>query len=71
MNGSWVGADEYSVGVLQEGAQPKQKFMGFHPEWGRTWQYDIYLLPERRRLQADDEGLYTPVWSEDRETALR
>lgn len=71
MNGSWVGASDFSVDVLQEGGQPKQKFMGLHPEWGKTWSYDIYLDKERPRLQPGEDGLYTPIWEQDKDTALR
>lgn len=71
MNGSWVGASEFSVDVLQEGNQPKQFFMGLSPEWGKTFSYDIYLEKGRRKLEVDERGLFTPIWEEDVETKLR
>lgn len=71
MNGSWIGATDFSIDVLQEGNQPKQKFMGLSPEWGKTFSYDIYLEKGRRKLEVDDRGLFTPIWEEDVETKLR
>lgn len=71
MNGSWVGASEFSVDVLQEGNQPKQYFMGLSPEWGKTFSYDIYLEKGRRKLEVDGRGLFTPIWEEGKETKLR
>ncbi|MBU2060059.1 MAG: hypothetical protein KKB38_20305, partial [Gammaproteobacteria bacterium] len=72
MNGSWVGASDYSVEQLQVGGQPKQNLIGLHPEYGLTWQYPIYLSKERPRLELDKEtGLYTPIWQEEVETKLR
>lgn len=71
MNGSWIGASEFSVDVLQEGNQPKQYFMGLSPEWGKTFSYDIYLEKGRRKLEVDGRGLFTPIWEEDVETKLR
>jgi len=71
MNGSWVGGSSFSINELQAGNQPKQNFIGLHPEWGRTFQYSIYLQKERPKLTQDENGLYTPIWQEEVETTLR
>lgn len=71
MNGSWVGASEFSIDVLQEGNQPKQYLMGLSPEWGKTFSYDIYFEKGRRKLEVDGRGLFTPIWEEGVETKLR
>lgn len=63
INGSWVGPTEYSVTKLQAAAQPKQVFFGMHPEWGRTWNYNISLAP-RSHLVANADGFYTSIWSD-------
>ncbi len=71
MNGSWVGASEFSIDKMQSGGQAKQNFMGLHPEWGLTWIYPIYLQEDRPRLILQEGGLYTPIWKEEVETKLR
>ena len=71
MNGSWVGGSDYSIDRLQTAGQPKQNFIGIHPEWGLTWQYPIYLSKDRPKLTLKEDGLYTPTWKESVETRLR
>jgi hypothetical protein len=43
LNGSGIGANEFSIGALFAGAKPRQVLYGMHPEKGRTWQYAIDL----------------------------
>jgi len=71
MNGSWPGGSNYSINKLQAGNQPKQLFIGLHPEHGKTFQYSIYLDKDRPKLTLGEDGLYTPVWDESVETKLR
>lgn len=43
LNGSAIGANEFSIGALFAGAQPRQVMFGVHPERGKTWLYSIDL----------------------------
>jgi len=43
LNGSAIGANEFSIGALFAGAKPRQVLYGMHPERGKTWQYAIDL----------------------------
>lgn len=61
LNGSWEGADSYSVNRLMAGNQPKQVFCGFNDKRGMTWSFDIHLAP-KEKLKADAKGLFTPVY---------
>jgi len=61
-NGSWTGADELSVTKMHAGNQPKQILCGFNETRGITFQFDVQLAP-RRKLTADRDGIYTPVYT--------
>jgi len=65
LNGSWVGADEYSVTKIHAGNQPKQVLCGFNETRGMTFRFDIQLAP-RRELVADEDGIYTPVYRDEK-----
>lgn len=43
LNGSAIGANEYSLGALFAGGKPRQMLFGMHPERGRTWTYAVDL----------------------------
>lgn len=43
LNGSFIGANEYSIGSLFRSNQPKQLLFGVHPRKGKTFSYDINL----------------------------
>lgn len=43
LNGSFVGADMYSLQDLAKNSSPEQKIFGIHKKKGITWTYNIYL----------------------------
>ena len=47
MNGSFVGADVYSLSNNMPGNAPEQKLFGIHPKRGITWTYNINLKHDR------------------------
>jgi hypothetical protein len=47
MNGSFVGADVYSLTNQMPGNSPEQKIFGIHPKIGITWTYNINLKHNR------------------------
>lgn len=47
MNGSFVGADVYSLSNNMPGNVPEQKLFGIHPKRGITWTYNINLKHDR------------------------
>lgn len=59
INGSFVGATEFTIRKMQVASQPKQKFYGFNNHYGITWMYNIKLA-ELKRLSADKNGIMTP-----------
>lgn len=48
MNGSFVGADVYSLRNAMPGNRPEQKLFGVHDEHGVTWTYNINLNLDRK-----------------------
>lgn len=48
INGSFVGADVYSLKTLHRFSRPEQKIFGIHEKRGITWKYDIDLDVERK-----------------------
>lgn len=47
MNGSFVGADVYSLSNAMPGTSPEQKLFGIHPKVGITWTYNVNLKYDR------------------------
>lgn len=47
VNGSFVGADVYSLSNCMPGALPEQKLFGIHPKIGITWTYNVNLSHNR------------------------
>lgn len=47
MNGSFVGADVYSLSNNMPGTSPEQKLFGIHPKIGITWTYNVNLKHDR------------------------
>lgn len=47
MNGSFVGADVYSLSNCMPGALAEQKLFGIHPRRGITWTYNVNLSHAR------------------------
>jgi len=47
MNGSFVGADVYSLSNAMPGTSPEQKLFGIHPKIGITWTYNVNLKHSR------------------------
>jgi hypothetical protein len=47
MNGSFVGADVYSLSNCMPGCLPEQKLFGIHPKIGITWTYNVNLKHQR------------------------
>jgi len=43
LNGSFIGANEYSIGSMFRSNQPKQYLFGVHSRKGKTFSYDINL----------------------------
>lgn len=43
VNGSFIGADVYSLRSLQKGCKPTQRIFGVHDQRGITWSYDVDL----------------------------
>ena len=43
VNGSFIGADIYSLKSLQKGCKPTQRIFGVHDQRGITWSYDVNL----------------------------
>lgn len=50
VNGSFVGADMYSLQKLRSGSRPTQTIFGVHPEMGRTWKYCLDLEKTRKHV---------------------
>jgi len=48
MNGSFVGADVYSLSNNMPGNIPEQKLFGIHPTVGLTWTYNVNLNHQRK-----------------------
>lgn len=46
LNGSIIGANEFSIGALFAGAKPRQVMYGVHPDRGQTWVYRLDLSGE-------------------------
>jgi len=53
MNGSFVGADVYSLKNALPGTRAEQKIFGIHDTRGITWMYNINLDHERKRPKDD------------------
>ena len=51
VNGSWIGPDQFTVGKMQCGEYPFQRFYGVNSKH-ITWEYNIYL---------DDHIFYDPI----------
>lgn len=47
VNGSFVGADVYSLSNCMPGSLPEQKLFGIHPKRGITWNYNVNLAHSR------------------------
>lgn len=60
MNGSWVGPSEYSVSKLMKASEPTQVLMGLNEKYGQTWLWNL-KLDVKKPLEADEDGIYTPV----------
>ncbi len=43
LNGSFLGADVYSLKDIQKASKPEQKIFGIHDRRGLTWMYNIDL----------------------------
>jgi len=59
INGSFMGASEFSVHKMQTASQPSQLLMGVNNEEGITWKRKI-TLAKLNKLTPDNRGLYTP-----------
>lgn len=70
VNGSFVGGSELSIFKMKTRNQPKQSLFGFNNTRGITWQRDIQLEPHKK-LEKSDQGIFTPVWSEEEEKQLK
>jgi hypothetical protein len=42
-NGTWVGGSDLSINRMALTSRPRQAFFGVHQEYGKTWEYPIYL----------------------------
>lgn len=60
INGSFIGATDFSVKKMQLFSQPKQLLFGFNHKYGKTWSYDIRL--EEIHKLVPIKGVYTPVF---------
>lgn len=58
INGSLVGTSPHGISMRLAG-QAKQLYMGFHPDYGQTWSYPIYLQ-SHKRAEPDANGILTP-----------
>jgi len=55
MNGSFVGADVYSLKNAMPGTRAEQKLFGIHPQRGITWMYNIDLDHQRGKNATDSK----------------
>jgi hypothetical protein len=69
VNGSWIGATDYTVRTLRAAARPNQWLLMYHSEVGFTAQRRIWLADQPCLSKPDDHGMYTP-WSDAREKDL-
>ena len=60
MNGSAVGADDFTVNFMQTGNHPKQLLMGFNRKHGKTWSFEL-KLGSLKEMAPDARGIFTPV----------
>jgi len=61
VNGTMAGLSEFGIGRFKP-IVPMQRLLGFHPKWGRAWEYPVRLdrgLSERR-VYRFDSAMSTP-----------
>jgi hypothetical protein len=60
VNGTFVGATNFTVGELVAATQPSQMMLTYHEEVGITSDRRIYLAPQTKIAEPDEFGMRTP-----------
>jgi hypothetical protein len=61
VNGTMAGLSEFGIGRFKP-ILPMQRLLGFHPKWGRAWEYPVRLdkgLPEQTRHYRFEHAMTT------------